>query len=116
MKSVCLYLLLLVGLLNVLPNLSIAQTGKLEVKGKVTSNDLPLEGVSVTVKGGKVAGTVTDKNGQFKILLQDGKSSLTFSYVGYSEQTIAVNNKTTINVSLNSTASETEEVLSLIHI
>ncbi len=111
MKSVCLYLLLLVGLLNVLPNLSIAQTGKLEVKGKVTSNDLPLEGVSVTVKGGKVAGTVTDKNGQFKILLQDGKSSLTFSYVGYSEQTIAVNNKTTINVSLNSTASETEEVV-----
>ena len=49
MTSVCLYLLILVGLLNVHPNLSIAQTGKLEVKGKVTSNDLPLEGVSVTV-------------------------------------------------------------------
>ena len=111
MKSVCLYLLLLVGLLNVHPNLSIAQTGKLEVKGKVTSNDLPLEGVSVTVKGAKVAGTVTDKNGQFKIVLQDGKSSLTFSYVGYSEQTIAVNNKSTINVSLVSAASETEEVV-----
>ena len=111
MKSVCLYLLLLVGLLNLHPNLSIAQTGKLEVKGKVTSNDLPLEGVSVRVKGGKEAGTVTDKNGQFKIVLQDGKSSLTFSYVGYSDQTVAVNNKSTINVSLNSTASETEEVV-----
>ncbi|MFM2203368.1 MAG: hypothetical protein RLZZ605_332, partial [Bacteroidota bacterium] len=111
MKSVCLYLLLLVGLLSLHPNLSFAQSGKLEVKGKVTSNDLPLEGVSVTVKGGKEAGTVTDKNGQFKIVLQDGKSSLTFSYVGYTDQTIAVNNKSTINVSLVSAASETEEVV-----
>lgn len=111
MKSVCLYLLLLVGLLNVHPNFSIAQTGNLEVKGKVTSNDFPLEGVSVRVKGGKEAGTVTDKNGQFRIVLQEGKSSLTFSYVGYLDQTVAVNNKSTINVSLNSTASETEEVV-----
>lgn len=111
MKSVSLYLLLLVGVLNFNPNLSIAQAGKLEVKGKVTSNDLPLEGVSVRVKGGKEAGTVTDKNGQYKIVLQDGKSSLTFSYVGYSDQTVAVNNKSTINVSLTSTASETEEVV-----
>ena len=92
MKSVCLCLLLMAGLLSLQPNLSIAQGGKLEVKGKVTSNNLPLEGVSVTVKGGKEAGTVTDKNGQFKIVLQDGKSSLTFSYVGYADQTIAVNN------------------------
>ncbi|MBU6262211.1 MAG: TonB-dependent receptor [Bacteroidetes bacterium] len=111
MKSVCLCLLLVAGLLSLHPNLSFAQGGKLEVKGKVTSNNLPLEGVSVTVKGGKEAGTVTDKNGQFKIVLQDGKSSLTFSYVGYAEQTIAVNNKSTLNVSLVSTAAETEEVV-----
>jgi TonB-linked SusC/RagA family outer membrane protein len=99
------------GLLSLHPNLSIAQGGKLEVKGKVTSNNLPLEGVSVTVKGGKEAGTVTDKNGQFKIVLQDGKSSLTFSYVGYADQTIAVNNKSTLNVSLVASAAETEEVV-----
>ena len=111
MKSVCLCLLIMAGLLSLHPNLSFAQGGKLEVKGKVTSNNLPLEGVSVTVKGGKEAGTVTDKNGQFKIVLQDGKSSLTFSYVGYAEQTIAVNNKSTLNVSLVSTAAETEEVV-----
>ena len=111
MKSVSLCLLLLAGLLGLQPNFAIAQGGKLEVKGKVTSNNLPLEGVSVTVKGGKEAGTVTDKNGQFKIVLQDGKSSLTFSYVGYADQTIAVNNKSTLNVSMVSTAAETEEVV-----
>jgi len=111
MKSVCLCLLIMAGLLSLHPNLSIAQGGKLEVKGKVTSNNLPLEGVSVTVKGGKEAGTVTDKNGQFKIVLQDGKSSLTFSYVGYADQTIAVNNKSTLNVSLVASAAETEEVV-----
>ena len=111
MKSVCLCLLLMAGLLSLHPNLSIAQGGKLEVKGKVTSNNLPLEGVSVTVKGGKEAGTVTDKNGQFKIVLQDGKSSLTFSYVGYADQTIAVNNKSTLNVSMVASAAETEEVV-----
>ena len=111
MKSVSLCLLLLAGLLSLQPNFAIAQGGKLEVKGKVTSNNLPLEGVSVTVKGGKEAGTVTDKNGQFKIVLQDGKSSLTFSYVGYADQTIAVNNKSTLNVSMVSTAAETEEVV-----
>ena len=42
----------------------------------------PLVGASVKVRGTNI-GAVTDKNGAFTIKLQDGKTVLTVSYVGY---------------------------------
>ena len=60
------------------------------VYGKVVdSSGEPMPGVSVVVKNTK-QGTVTDFDGMFKLEMPNGASSLTFSYIGYTEQEIDV--------------------------
>lgn len=73
------------------------------VKGKVSDDDGPLPGVNVVLKGSKV-GAVTDENGMFTFP-QDLSSGdvLVFSFIGYQNQEIKVNAKTTfINLLLTS--------------
>ncbi|MCX8489843.1 MAG: SusC/RagA family TonB-linked outer membrane protein, partial [Cyclobacteriaceae bacterium] len=57
-----------------------------------------LPGVNVFVKG-STNGTVTDAEGKFTIE-GDGGSSLTFSFIGYATQEVAIDNRTEINVQL----------------
>lgn len=89
-----------------------AQDKKIEVKGKVisSSDNQPLEGVSVTVKGVQ-AGTVTDKNGQYRIVVSYGKATISFSHVGYATKQEVINGRNTVNVSLVAEAKESEEVV-----
>src|SRR5436190_21031180 len=55
--------------------------------GTVTGNGKPLENTSLTVsKGG---GVTTDKDGKYTIKLAAGSYSITFSNVGYTDQTIS---------------------------
>lgn len=70
------------------------------VSGKVSSgNDgSALPGVSVVVKG-STQGVTTDVDGVYKISVA-ANSTLTFSYVGFSPQEIAVGNRTIIDVQL----------------
>lgn len=77
-----------------------------DVKGKVTdANSVALSGVTVSVKGKKLA-TVTDASGNFTITTDQG-SVLVFSYVGFSAKEIKVGSETVINVTL----SESKEAL-----
>jgi len=111
MPKIHLCLLLLAGFLLLQPDHVMAQDKKFEVKGKVTSSDnTPLEGVSITVKG-VAAGTVTDKSGQYRILVDNGTVTLAFSYVGYASRQEAVNSRNTINVSLSPEVKEGEDVV-----
>jgi TonB-linked SusC/RagA family outer membrane protein len=111
MKKVNLCLLMLVGFLLLQPYHLLAQDKKFEVKGKVTSSDnQPLEGVSVTVKGVQ-AGTVTDKNGQYRILVDNGKVTLSFSYVGFGIRQEPVNGRNAVNITLTAEPKEAEEVV-----
>jgi TonB-linked SusC/RagA family outer membrane protein len=90
-------LALLLLLVTNLSNKVYAQTST--VKGRVTdSKGNTLPGVSIKVIGTK-DGTVTDINGIFKIAAASS-SRLQFSYVGYIAQSIAVGNKTQLDVSL----------------
>lgn len=58
----------------------------------------PLIGVSVRVqKTG--TGAVTDMDGNFSVEVPS-KSTLTFSYIGYESQDVAVNGRSVINVTL----------------
>lgn len=59
----------------------------------------PLAGVTVQVKGTKIA-TVTDTAGNFAINIPDDKAVLVISYVGYVSSEISVGNKNEINVTL----------------
>ena len=70
-----------------------ASSQVIEIKGKVkdaTTQEL-LISVSVTEKGTKNA-TITDVNGEFKILTELGKV-LEFSYIGYAKKSITVTGK-----------------------
>ncbi len=110
-KRVTLCISLLLAFVLLQPFRISAQDKKFEVKGKVTSTDKqPLEGVSVTVKGVQ-AGTVTDKDGQYRILVDNGKVSLSFSYVGYALHNESVNGRNLVNISLTAEAKESEEVV-----
>jgi len=87
-------------------NFSFAQN----VNGLVTdASGTPIAGVNVVEKG-TTNGVVTDFDGKYSIAV-DGNATLVFSYVGSNTQEIAVNNRTTINVTLEDGVSLDEVVL-----
>jgi TonB-dependent starch-binding outer membrane protein SusC len=69
-----------------------------------------LPGVNVVVKG-TTNGTITSFDGTYSLMVTDENVSLLFSFVGYLEQTIAVGNKTQINVTLQEDVQEMDEVV-----
>ncbi|MGN6397822.1 MAG: SusC/RagA family TonB-linked outer membrane protein [Mucilaginibacter sp.] len=83
------------------------------IKGKVVDeNGDPMPGVSVSITGTTI-GTVTDVSGNYSLSIPDDYTSktLTFSFLGYAKQDVAIGNKTTINVSLKPGASQLNEVV-----
>lgn len=84
---------------------------ELSVKGVVTSADdgQPIPGATVVVKG-KSTGITTNLDGAYTLKVP-GNATLIFSFVGLKSQEVAVNNRTTINVALESTTEAIEEVV-----
>jgi TonB-dependent starch-binding outer membrane protein SusC len=73
---------------------------QVKVTGTVTDESgTPLPGVGVRIKGSN-AGAATDATGKYSINIPDGTVTLVFSYIGYTPQEMAVNNRTTLNVRL----------------
>ena len=80
-------------------------------KGRVVdAKGQPLPGVTVLIKGTKT-GTSTDANGVFNFNLPTGKETLIFSFVGYKTQEIAVNGRSTVDVSLEEDAAALDDVV-----
>jgi TonB-linked SusC/RagA family outer membrane protein len=99
---------LIVLLLLLCQGYGFAQTNR--VTGKIIGPDnAPLIGVSIQISG-TTQGTTSDINGGFAIDVP-GNSSLVFSYIGYANQTIQVNGRTTINVTMASDAKALSEVV-----
>lgn len=72
------------------------------VTGKVTDPDgAPIPGVNILVKGTTI-GTTTDVNGEYALSLQGENQVLVFSFIGYASQEISVNNRSVIDISLES--------------
>ena len=88
---------------------AMAQTS---VTGKVTdqSNGAPVPNVSVTIKGTS-RGTATNINGVYVLSLQNGDAVLVFSSAGYETREIAVNGKSTIDVSFSISSTKLSEVV-----
>lgn len=82
------------------------------VTGTVTdrTDGLPLPGVSIKATG-STAGTTTDGNGRFSLQVPSGSTSLTFTYIGYSAQTIVIGASNVVNVSLNADAQQLSEIV-----
>lgn len=72
------------------------------VKGVVSDNEKnTLIGVTISVTGTNVR-AMTGADGKYVINVPATGKSLTFSYVGLQSQTIAINSRTTVNITLSS--------------
>lgn len=79
------------------------------VRGKVTdTNGGPLANVSVTA--GDKSGTTTNDQGEYAITV-DENATLSFSYVGYTSQEVAVNKQSLINIVLVQLSSDLTDVV-----
>jgi TonB-linked SusC/RagA family outer membrane protein len=96
------------SLVNIEP---IIEQSQFKVTGKVADNTgLPLIGVSVKLKGTKTA-VSTDANGGYALSLPDGNGTLVFTYIGYVTREVPVNNRTSINVSLEEDSKSLDDVV-----
>lgn len=96
---------------KVLPGVVMVDKKDLTIKGTVTdgSNGQTLPGVSIRVKGSQLA-TVTDVNGKFTIQAPDN-TILIFSFVGYQSAEVSATAKTTMNIQLQPSAKNLNEVV-----
>ncbi len=92
-------------------NPSGSQVPLIVISGKITEEKgAPLEGVSVTVKGTN-RGTVTGKDGSFRLEVENNNAVLIFSLIGYQSQEVAVNNRSNIQIALVSQSQSLNDVV-----
>ena len=81
-----------------------------QVSGTVTGSDgLPVVGATVVVEGTNL-GTSTDLQGKYT-LAAPTNGTLVFSFIGYEDTKIAVNGKTSVNVTLKEASKSIDEVI-----
>ncbi|MGB4397973.1 MAG: TonB-dependent receptor [Daejeonella sp.] len=82
------------------------------ITGKVIASEdgLPLPGVSVKITGMQI-GTLTDGNGSYSLSVPSTASSLEFSFIGYSSQTITIGSKTVIDASMSTDSRALNEIV-----
>ena len=80
------------------------------ITGTVTSNDGPLPGVSIVVKG-TTQGTETDFDGKYSINNVPSDAVLVFSFVGYTTKEVSVGGQSTIDVKLEEDAQALDEIV-----
>jgi TonB-linked SusC/RagA family outer membrane protein len=104
-QSFCVIVLLVLGLA------SFTASAQSTVSGKVTSADdnSPIPGVNILVKG-TTNGTITNSDGVFSITAA-ATDVLVFSFVGYSTQEVAVNGRSSFDITLAIDATELSEVV-----
>lgn len=92
---------------NVLANISQERT----ITGTILDEmGLPLLGATVQIKGTTI-GVTTDFDGNFSIKVPSEGAILVVSYIGYTTLEMEVGNQTTVNIQLEPSASQLDEVL-----
>jgi len=91
---------------------SVLQGQGVQVTGNVTGVDdgAALPGVSVVVRGTTI-GAVTDFEGNYSITVPDASATLMFSFVGMLTQEVPLDGRTSVDVVLESTSTELDEVV-----
>jgi iron complex outermembrane receptor protein len=82
------------------------------INGVVTDakDGITIPGVNVVVKG-TTTGTTTGLDGGYSLKVPATAQTLVFSFVGYETQEVAIGTQTLINVALNPTAEQLDEVV-----
>jgi TonB-linked SusC/RagA family outer membrane protein len=91
--------------------LAFAQT--ITISGTVTAtvDGMPLPGVSIVDLNDNTKGAITDFDGNYTITGVASNSTLIFSYVGFKRQEVAVNGRTTIDLSMEEDRAALDEVV-----
>lgn len=91
---------------------SLLQGQGVQVTGNVTGAEdgAALPGVSVVVRGTTI-GAVTDFEGNYSITVPDESATLMFSFVGMVTQEMALEGRTVIDIVMESSATELDEVV-----
>lgn len=99
----------LIFILCLIVQLTMAQKRSVSgiIREKLTNETLP--GVSVLEKGTK-NGTITNVDGKYEISVNEG-ATLVVSYIGLKTQEVKVGNTSTINVNLESSVEQVDEVV-----
>jgi TonB-linked SusC/RagA family outer membrane protein len=93
--------------LCLLSTLAFAQ--QINVSGSISDKSGSLPGVTITVKGQPTV-AIADNNGSYNITATP-TDTLVISFIGYKDQTIAINNRTVINTQLQEDATSLREVI-----
>jgi len=110
MKKQFIYRLWLLGVFLLLPLATVLGQAVL-IKGTVRSKaGEALPGVNV-VEVGTTNGAVSDISGQYSLQVSKATASLSFSYIGFKSQTIALDNRSLIDVVLEDELADLNEVV-----
>jgi len=83
--------------------------GQIKIAGRITDQKgSPIPGAVIREKG-KTTATTTNERGEYQISVAEN-ATLVVSFIGYKNQEIAVNGKTTINITLLEDSNELKEV------
>jgi len=88
------------------------QAQTVRITGTVTSSEdgMPMPGVSVFVQGTTI-GTTTSVDGKYELNVPADAQTLTFSFVGYATQDIAIAGRSVVDVVMQPEAVQMEEVV-----
>ncbi len=100
----------LTGLL--LAGVTIVQAQTVRITGTVTSSEdgMPMPGVSVFVQGTTI-GTTTNVDGKYELNVPADAQTLTFSFVGFTTQDVAIAGRSVVDVVMQPEAVQVEEVV-----
>ncbi len=103
---------LLSGIVLFFGSLISVSAQEIKVTGKVVSakDGSELPGVNIQIKGTS-QGTITNGLGTFELMVRSPGDTLIFSFIGYLTQQTVVGQRTTINIQLETDATELEEVV-----
>lgn len=89
----------------------VANAQDVVVKGKVVDEaGSSMPGVNIVLKG-TTSGTTSDQNGEFALSVSGSDAVLTFSFIGYATQEVALNGRTSIDVQLQPDVQSLSEVV-----
>jgi TonB-linked SusC/RagA family outer membrane protein len=83
-----------------------------QISGTVSSSEdgQPIPGVNVVVQGTN-KGTVTDIDGKYSLELAENENTIVFSFVGFTSQTVTVDQRSTIDITLQIDAKTLDEIV-----
>ncbi len=100
----------LCAFLLTLPFITFSQNN-FKVTGKVIDETgKPVDGATVQVKG-STTGTATKADGTFELMVPSGNATLVVTNVGFTDQELALGGKSSVTISLISTASALQDVV-----